>query len=109
MVTRQMSVSLLRNNKLEVTKKEKDETPNPQVNKERQPQAGETPTNTSSSNHEIALLPSSQQEAPVLRLSGLDATMVATKSSQEVSAQQCFSVLYILIMIKSSWPELGSR
>ena len=89
--------------------KEKDKTPNPQVNKERQPQVGETPTHTSSSNQETAPLLSPQQEAPVLRPSGPDATMVATRGSQDVSAQQCSSVLYILTMIKSGWPESGSR
>ena len=79
------------------------------MNKEKQPQAEEISTHTSSSDQETAPLPNPQQEAPVLRPSGPDATMVATRGSQDVSAQQCSSILYILIMIKSGWLESGNH
>ena len=56
------------------------------MNKERQPQVGEIPTHTSSSNQETAQISSPQKEATVLHLSSFDATMVATRGSQDISA-----------------------
>ncbi len=62
------------------------------MNEERQLLEGETPRHTSSGNQETPRLPTSQQEALVLRASGLDA---AIKGSQDVSAQvTLFYIIY---------------
>ncbi len=62
------------------------------MNKERQPLEGETPRYTRSSNQDTSQLSSPQQEALVLRASGLDATI---RGSQDISAQgTLFYIIY---------------
>ena len=77
-----------------MTKKEKDKTLNLQEDKKKPPLVVKTPRHISNSNQDPARLPRSQQEITVMRLSGPDtrlnlasAGMVATKGSQDVSAQ----------------------
>ena len=77
---------------MQLTKKEKDETLNPQVDKERYPLAGEIPRHTSSSSQDSARLSRPQQEVAVMRFSCSDArlnsasaSMVATRGSEDVS------------------------
>ena len=72
------------------------------MNEERQPLAGKILSHTNSSNQDTARLPRLQQEAPVIRPSGPDARlnlasagMIATRDSQDVSAQlMLFCTIY---------------
>ena len=72
------------------------------MNKERKPLAGEILSHTSSGNQNAARLPRPQQEAPVIRFSAPDAGlnlasagMIATRGSQDVSAQlMLFCTIY---------------
>lgn len=86
-------------------KEEKDKTPNLQVNKKRLPQIEAILTYTSNSNQETVPLFRPQQEASVFRHISPDASVVAIKSSQDISSQIFSPILYTLIMIKSRWPE----
>ncbi len=67
-----------------------DKTLNLQMNEERQSLERETPRHTSSGNQDTSRLSRPQQEALVLRASGLNAVI---RGSQDVNAQ--FSYFYI--------------
>lgn len=55
-----------------------------------------------SDSQKIALFFRLQQKISVLRPSSFDIVIVAIKSSQDVRVEQCFFILYIIIIIKSS-------
>lgn len=78
------------------------------MNEKKQPQVGATATHISSSNQEITPVSRPQQKASVLRPSGSDTSVVAKRGSQDVNIQQFSFILYILIIIKSSWPKSES-
>lgn len=67
-------------------KKEKNKTPILEVNKEKQLQAMKILMYTSSSNQGTVLISNLQEKKLVLRPSSPDATMVATKNSEDACA-----------------------